>query len=164
MRFVAGIVEGSDAQKEWGEIGDYAAYTGITVAGLSCFFSLKMVRTGNRIKRSVIFISALSNAEGDFHFFKLLDYQLFIAWHNEPAPEQGWTVIYLLDGDVDFPVLEILMRTLARPHCCMTPCPVTPQQLMALPACIMVSPYSLWNMGPDGLPGFLANRSRTTAR
>lgn len=49
------------------------------------------------------------------------DYQLFIAWPDEPAPEQGWPVSYLLDGDVHFPVAETLMRTLARPRCCMTP-------------------------------------------
>lgn len=49
------------------------------------------------------------------------DYQLLIAWPDEPVPVQGWPVIYLLDGDVHFPVAETLMRTLARPRCCMTP-------------------------------------------
>lgn len=49
------------------------------------------------------------------------DYRLLLAWPDEPAPAQGWPVIYLLDGAQHFPIAENLMRTLARPRCRMVP-------------------------------------------
>lgn len=49
------------------------------------------------------------------------DYRVLLGWPDEPAPAQGWPVIYLLDGAQHFPIAENLMRTLARPRCRMVP-------------------------------------------
>lgn len=49
------------------------------------------------------------------------DYRIMLCWPDEPAPEQGWPVIYILDGASHYPIAETLMRTLTRSRCRMIP-------------------------------------------
>ncbi|MCG8710299.1 alpha/beta hydrolase [Brenneria sp. 4F2] len=49
------------------------------------------------------------------------DYRLMLCWPDEPAPEQGWPVIYLLDGASHYPIAESLMRSLTGSRCRMRP-------------------------------------------
>ncbi|KAB8307494.1 alpha/beta hydrolase [Erwinia endophytica] len=49
------------------------------------------------------------------------DYRVMICQPAAPPPDEGWPVIYLLDGASHFPIAAHLMRTLARPRCCMLP-------------------------------------------
>ncbi|MCU5772233.1 alpha/beta hydrolase-fold protein [Erwiniaceae bacterium BAC15a-03b] len=56
-----------------------------------------------------------------FHSASCGDYRIQLCWPDEPAPENGWPVIFLLDGASYFPIAEYLMRTLAHPRCSMLP-------------------------------------------
>ncbi|MFS2223640.1 alpha/beta hydrolase [Pantoea sp. B65] len=56
-----------------------------------------------------------------FHSSACGDYRIQLCWPDETPPQQGWPVIYLLDGASHFPIAEHLMRTLAHPRCGMTP-------------------------------------------
>ncbi len=49
------------------------------------------------------------------------DYRVTICWPDGAPPNDGWPVIYILDGAHHFPVAATLMRTLGRPRCCMVP-------------------------------------------
>lgn len=42
------------------------------------------------------------------------DYRVFVAWPADPRPEQGWPVLYLLDGDDHFAMAVITARRMAR--------------------------------------------------
>ncbi|MBP2171230.1 putative alpha/beta superfamily hydrolase [Erwinia toletana] len=61
------------------------------------------------------------NRDTIFHSHSCGDYRIQLCWPDEPAPENGWPVIFLLDGASYFPIAEYLLRTLAHPRCCLLP-------------------------------------------
>ncbi|TCV95154.1 hypothetical protein EDC52_10685 [Biostraticola tofi] len=56
-----------------------------------------------------------------FHSQNCGDYRIMMCWPDQPAPDEGWPVIYLLDGARYFAIASSLLSTLGRPRCPMVP-------------------------------------------